>query len=66
MKASPVENLGCGIYCIDARYISPGVACCYLMVEGDEVAVIETGTAYTAEAIAEALADLNLSADAVR
>jgi glyoxylase-like metal-dependent hydrolase (beta-lactamase superfamily II) len=66
MKVSPVESLGYGIYCIDARYISPGVACCYLMVEGDEVAIIETGTAYTAEAITEALADLNLSADAVR
>lgn len=66
MVVGSVENLGCGVYCIDARYISPGVACCYLMVEGDEVAIIETGTAYTAEAIAEALADLNLSADAVR
>jgi len=66
MKVSPVESLGYGIYCIDARYINPGVACCYLMVEGDEVAIIETGTAYTAEAIAEALADLDLSADAVR
>jgi glyoxylase-like metal-dependent hydrolase (beta-lactamase superfamily II) len=66
MKFSPVESLGYGIYCIDARYISPGVACCYLMVEGDEVAIIETGTAYTAGAIAEALANLNLSAEAVR
>ncbi len=66
MMVSPVESLGYGIYCIDARYINPGVACCYLMVEGDEVAIIETGTAYTAVAIAEALADLNLPADTVR
>ena len=66
MKENFVENLGKGIYCIDARYIQPGLACCYLMVEGDDVAIIETGTAHTAEGISDALADLGLSADSVR
>lgn len=66
MKANFVENLGKGIYCIDARYIQPGLACCYLMVEGDDVAIIEAGTAHTAVGISEALADLGLSADSVR
>jgi len=60
------ENLGNGIYCIDARYIQHGIACCYLMVEGDQVAIIETGTAHTAEGIAEALAELELPKESVR
>jgi len=60
------ENLGHGIYCVDARYIQHGIACCYLMVEGDQVAIIETGTAHTAEGIAEALAELELPKEAVR
>jgi len=66
MKTNSMEYLGNGIYCIDARYIRYGVACCYLMVEGGEVAIIETGTAYTADGIGEALESLGFCADAVR
>ena len=33
-----------GIYCIDALYVKPQVASIYLLQQGDEVAVIETGT----------------------
>jgi len=66
MKINPVEDLGYGVYCIDARYISHGVACCYLMVEGGEVAIIETGTAHTADGIADALAYLKLPSEALR
>ncbi|MDX2465518.1 MAG: MBL fold metallo-hydrolase, partial [Porticoccus sp.] len=66
MKEGYFENLGSGIYCIDARYVSQGVACCYLMVEGCDVAIIETGTAYTADAINEALLSLGLSDESVR
>lgn len=60
------ENMGQGIYCVDARYIQHGIACCYLMVEGDQVAIIETGTAHTADGIDEALVDLGLSKESVR
>lgn len=65
-EVSPIEDLGDGIYCVEARYISPGVACCYLMVEQGAVAVIETGTAHTAGAIADALVSLGLTANAVQ
>jgi glyoxylase-like metal-dependent hydrolase (beta-lactamase superfamily II) len=65
-EVSPIEDLGDGIYCVEARYISPGVACCYLMVEQGAVAVIETGTAHTAGAIADALVSLGLSTNAVQ
>ena len=57
---SGFEEVGSGIYCVDARYIQHGIACCYLMVEGDQVAIIETGTAHTAAGIEEALEALEL------
>tara|TARA_B110000037_G_scaffold91646_1_gene108193 strand:- start:53 stop:1009 length:957 start_codon:yes stop_codon:yes gene_type:complete len=59
-------NLNDGIYCIDARYICPGNACCYLIVEDNEIAIIETGTAFTAEGIDEALYSLGLRKEMVR
>lgn len=59
-------NLNDGIYGIDARYICPGNACCYLMIEGDEVAIIETGTSYTADGIDEALRSLGLGDETVK
>ena len=60
------QSLGHGIYCIDAGYVQPGVACCYLMVEQGEVAIIEAGTAHTAPAIAALLDELGISTEAVR
>ena len=59
-------NLNDGIYCIDARYICPGNACCYLIVEDNEIAIIETGTAFTAEGIDEAIYSLGLRKEMVR
>lgn len=66
MKGAAKEQLGHGIYCVDARYIREGLACCYLLVEGTQVAIIETGTAHTVAAIEAVLGGLGLSFDAVR
>jgi glyoxylase-like metal-dependent hydrolase (beta-lactamase superfamily II) len=66
MKGAAKEQLGYGIYCVDARYIREGLACCYLLVEGTQVAIIETGTAHTVAAIEAVLGGLGLSFDAVR
>ena len=41
------ENLGFGITCIDAHYVKPEQACFYLLEEGEECAVIETGTSHS-------------------
>ena len=60
------SSVGRGIYCVDAGYVKPGVACCYLMVEGGEVAIIETGTALTAPTIAALLEELGLPDKSVR
>jgi glyoxylase-like metal-dependent hydrolase (beta-lactamase superfamily II) len=41
-----------GIYVIETYYLGrPGFACCYVMVEGDEAAVIETNTNHAAPLI---------------
>jgi glyoxylase-like metal-dependent hydrolase (beta-lactamase superfamily II) len=40
---------GCGITCIDAAYVVPGLACFYLLQRAGEYALVETGTAYSLE-----------------
>ncbi len=66
MIGATIEDLGHGLYCLDARYMKDGLACCYLLIEGAQVAIIETGTAHTVEAIQVALGSLGLPLDAVR
>ncbi len=60
------ESVGHGIYCVDANYIRAQFACCYLLVEKGEVAIIETGTANTVPSIMALLESLGLGVDAVR
>ena len=47
MNNNDCENLGFGITCIDAQYVKPGLACFYLLEDGEEYAVIETGTSHS-------------------
>jgi len=54
-----------GITCIDAMYIQPGHACCYLMVENGRAAFIDTGTGHTVPYLLETLKLKNLSIDDV-
>ena len=54
-----------GITCIDAMYIKPGHACCYLMVEKGRAAFIETGTGHTVPYLLETLKSKNLSIEDV-
>lgn len=41
-------DLGHGITCLDADYMHDGLACLYVVAQGDELAVIETGTSHSA------------------
>ena len=54
-----------GITCIDAMYGYEGHACCYLMVEDDRVAFIETGTAHSVPYLLETLKQKGLSVEQV-
>ncbi len=66
MQPAESEDLGFGITRIDARYMRPGVACFYLLQEGDELAVIETGTVHSVAALEEVLAAASLEPAQVR
>lgn len=54
------------IYLVDAHYMRSAVACVYLMRRGNEVAIIETGTAHTAPHIIQALKSIDCSVEDVR
>jgi len=47
MNPAAWTELGDGITCVDAGYVEPGLACCYLLESRGEYAVIETGTAHS-------------------
>lgn len=55
-----------GITCIDAAYVSPGVACFYLMEEGDECAVLETGTSHSVPLLLALLRQRGIAPEQVR
>ena len=60
------ESLGQGIYVIDAEYTAKGVACFYCMVEDDEVAIIETGTAHSLPNLLQLLTELSIQPEQVK
>ena len=55
-----------GIYCVDALYVHPQVASIYLLREGDEVAIIETGTYHSVSNLLATLEALNIANSQVR
>lgn len=66
MNQAPYQDLGQGVYHLDAHYIQPGVASLYCVVHNQQVAIIETGTAHSLPYVQQLLADLSLSADQVK
>jgi glyoxylase-like metal-dependent hydrolase (beta-lactamase superfamily II) len=55
-----------GIYCVDALYVHPQVASIYLLREGDEVAIIETGTYHSVSNVLATLEALNIAKSQVK
>jgi len=60
------QSLGFGITCIDAAYVTHGMACFYLMEEGGECAVLETGTCHSVPALERLLLKRGISGEQVR
>ena len=54
MKLS-YQDLGHGIFCIDTFYCRPELDGCYLVREGNEAALIDTGTSHVVPAVLELL-----------
>ena len=55
-----------GIYQLDAEYIQHQIAAIYFIVEGNEVAIIETATSYSVPLIVNALKELGLGTQHVK
>ena len=55
-----------GIYCIDALYVQPRVASIYLLRDGDEVAIIETGTYRSVSNVLASMKDLGIAKSQVK
>ncbi|WP_439107762.1 MBL fold metallo-hydrolase [Congregibacter sp.] len=60
------QTLSNNIYCIDALYTAPDVACCYLLVDGEECALIETGTANSVDNVLATFRALSIAAEQLR
>ena len=60
------EHLGYGVYCIDTGMGRPGLASCYLIVDGDEAALVETGTHLCAPTIIAAIKELGVELTQLR
>lgn len=60
------DDLGHGIYCIDIHYARDRLACCYLVVEGDQAAIVETGTVPSCDNVLATIAELGLTPEQVR
>lgn len=67
MPATPsFRSLGDDIYCIDALYTAPEIACCYLLGSDGEYALIETGTARSVDNILATLGALDIQTSQLR
>jgi len=60
------EALGRYIYCIDALYTAPRVASIYLLRDGDEAAIVETGTRHSLDNVLATLSELQIDPSQVR
>ena len=66
MSLATYQDLSHGITVIDAEYGTSGVAALYLMQQGDQVAIIETGTNHSVPLIFEVLVSKGLDFSNVR
>lgn len=60
------RSLGHGITCIDAAYVQPGLACLYLVEEGGECALVETGTCHSVPGVQAVLDERGIAPAQVR
>lgn len=66
MPQAHYQDLGEGIYCIDTALCRDDFAACYLIVEGDAAAFVDSGTYHSAPLIMQALAEVGLQPEHVK
>lgn len=62
----PFRQLAGDVVCIDAAYIAPGLACFYLLGDGDEYALVDTGTACSLDNLLATLDALGIAPEQLR
>ncbi len=60
------QELNDGIFRIEASYQRPGFAACYLLRQGDEAALIDTGTNHSVPAVLELLQQQGLKPEQIK
>jgi glyoxylase-like metal-dependent hydrolase (beta-lactamase superfamily II) len=66
MTQTTVQSLGEGVSCIDTGLYRHGLAACYAIQEGEQLAFIDTGTAHTTPTLLNLVAKLGLTPKHVR
>jgi len=54
------QSLGHGIYCVDAAHMRNELVSIYILRQGDEVAIIDTGTQYSLDNVLTTLTELEI------
>ena len=60
------QDLAAGVTCIETHYHRPGLAACYLIRQGEEAAIVDTGTARTTPHILALLRYKGIAPEQVR
>jgi len=60
------DKLHDGIYCVDAAHVREQLAAIYILLEGEDVAIIDTGTCHSLENVQSTLAHLGIDNSQVR
>ena len=60
------QELNDGIFLIEAMYKRPGLACCFLLRQGDEAALIDTGTNHTVPTVLELIKQQGLTPEQIK
>ena len=55
-----------GVFCIDSGYMQDQFCAIYLVKEGDEIAIIETGTNHTIERVLAVLSELKIDREQIK
>jgi len=63
---SALNYLNDGVYCVDAAHMRDELASIYIMHEGDEVAIIDTGTQYSLDNVLNTLNQLDIDKQQVK
>jgi glyoxylase-like metal-dependent hydrolase (beta-lactamase superfamily II) len=66
MNNSRYQELGDGIFCIEAMYQRPGLASCYLLQQDGVAAVIDTGTYHTVANILKLIEQQGLQPEQIK